>query len=256
VLSEVFSGRAPQPVAQQKDNLCGPFWAARLLRDAGIESWDGEELDEDLVARRAGTLLPEPDVGSVPPGAESRTDYRFDLPCVEAARSGTPAGALAEAIEQASRDALRCVPVRGAWTEHRVTELVDRARGARLLANVRTGGFWGSRPTVDELLAELRGEAVEGPPADWDVGHFCELELLVRGPGGALVLVHDSYPSLGWGARHLQPPRAVAAALLRGDGRDGGVLAVAALEESGHLEALARDLGLEIGIWDNGTRPS
>ena len=23
--------------SQQKDNLCGPFWAARILREAGIE---------------------------------------------------------------------------------------------------------------------------------------------------------------------------------------------------------------------------
>src|SRR3989442_1203929 len=139
--TEAFTASA----AQQKDNLCGPFWAARVLTDAGIESWDGEQLDDDLVALHAGTLLPEPD---------------------------------------------------------------------------------------------------DGPPADWDVGHFCELELLVRGPGGALVVVHDSYPSFGWGGRHLQPPRAVAAALQRGDGREGGVLAVAPPEHSAYLEALARDLRL------------
>jgi hypothetical protein len=256
MLPDVATALARSPAGQQKDNLCGPFWAARLLADAGFERWDGEELDEDLVALRAGTLLPEPDHGSVPSGAESRTGYRFELPRVEPARSGTAAGALAEAIERASGALLRCVPVRGRWTEERVAELVDRAGGARLLANVRTGAFWGSRPTVDALLAELRGERVEGPPADWDVGHFCELELLLRGPGGALVLVHDSYPSLGWGGRHLQPPRAVAAALLRGDGREGGVLAVAPPEDSGRLEGLTAELGLEVGVWDNGTSPA
>ena len=239
--------------AQQKDNLCGPFWATRLLRDAGIDTWDGEELDEDLIALRAGTLLPDPDDGSVPPGAESLTGYRFELPRAEPSASGTAAGRLAEAIEEASTGTLRCVPMRGAWTEQRITDLVERARGARLLANVRTGAFWGSRPTLDVLVAELRGERVDGPPADWDVGHFCALELLVRGPGGALVLVHDSYPSFGWDGRHLQPPRAVAAALQRDDGREGGVLAVAPTKDSAWLERLARELGLEIGIWDNGT---
>ncbi len=251
---EVFTARAQRQAAQQKDNLCGPFWAARLLAEAGIETWDGEQLDDDLVALRAGTILPEPDDGSVPSGAESRTGYRFELARAEPDLSGTAAGRLAEAIEGASGGALRCVPMRGAWTEQRVSDLVDGARGARLIANVRTGAFWGSRPTFDALLAELRGEPVAGPPADWDVGHFCKLELLVRGPGGALVVVHDSYPSFGWGGRHLQPPRAVAAALLRGDGREGGVLAVARPEHAGYLGALARDLGLEIGIWDNGTR--
>jgi hypothetical protein len=239
--------------AQQKDNLCGPFWATRILRDAGIETWEGEELDEDLVALRAGTRLPVPDDGSVPPGADSRAGYRFELPRAEAALSGTAAGALADAIETASLGALRCLPLRGAWNEQRVSELVDGARGARLLANVRTGALWASRPPLDALLAELRGDPVEAPPADWDVGHFCELELLIRGPGGALVLVGDSYPTFGWGGRHLQPPRAIAAALLRGDGREGGVLAVVPPERAGAVEALARDLGLDVGIWDNGT---
>jgi hypothetical protein len=54
--------------AQQKDNLCGPFWAARVLVDAGFTDWSGEPIDEDLIATRAGSTLPpasgEP---SVPP---------------------------------------------------------------------------------------------------------------------------------------------------------------------------------------------
>jgi hypothetical protein len=61
--------------------LCGPFQAARVLREAGIERWDGEPLDQDLVALRAGTLLPDPPPErSVPPGADSLLDYRYELP--------------------------------------------------------------------------------------------------------------------------------------------------------------------------------
>jgi len=231
--------------AQQKDNLCGPFWAARILRDAGFAEWD-----EDEIALRAGTVLPDPDEGSVPPGAESRTGYRFELPRAAPAAAGTAAGALAAAIEAASGEALRCLPLRGPWDAATVEALLG-LRGVRLLANVRTGAFWGSRPELELLLAELRGEQVEGPPPDWDVGHFCELELLVRGPGGSLVVVHDSYPEFGVGGRHLQPPRVVAAALARGDGREGGVLAIG--PETAAAEQLARTLGLDMRIWDNGT---
>lgn len=243
--------------AQQKDNLCGPFWVARILRATGIEEWDGEPVDEDLVAWRAGTTLPDPDEGSVPPGADSRTGYRFDFPRVPPAESGTAAGALAEALETAAAGVLRCVPVRGAWTAERVEGLLDGAAQlgrVRLLANVRTGCFWGSRPPLDALLAALQGRRVPDPPPDWDVGHFCELVLRVRGPGGSLALVHDSYPSFGWNALHFQPPRAVAAGLLRGDGRQGGILAVTPAAAADEVESLARGLGLELGIWDNGTR--
>jgi uncharacterized protein DUF6885 len=232
--------------AQQKDNLCGPFWAARVLREAGFTEWD-----EDEIALRAGTVLPDPDEGSVPPGAESRTGYRFELPRAAPAAAGTAAGALAAAIEAASGGALHCAPLRGAWDAATVEALLGLG-GVRLLANVRTGLFWGSHPEPELLLAELRGMEVEGPPADWDVGHFCELELLVRGPGGSLVVVHDSYPEFGVGGRHFQPPRIVAAALARGDGREGGVLAVG--PETAETERLARTLGLDVRIWDNGTR--
>jgi hypothetical protein len=103
------------------------------------------------------------------------------------------------------------------------------------------------------VIEELSGGDADGPPSDWDVGHFVELAALIRGPRGSLVLVHDSYPSFGWNARHLQPPRAVAAALQRGDGREGGVLAVVPAEAASRLEALAAELGLDVATWDNGT---
>lgn len=242
---------------QQKDNLCGPFWAARVLNESGFSSWDGKAIDEDLMALRAGTVLPEPHAGSdVPPGAASRTHYRYQLPKAPVDQSGTSAQRLAQAVAAASSGQLRCVSVRGQWNAERVEHLVDEARGlgVRLIANVRTGRLWGSRPSIGILLAELGGEPSQGPPADWDVGHFVELEMLIRGPKGTLVVVHDSYPSLGWGGRHLQPPRALADALLRGDGREGGVLVVVTGTREESAKALAARIGLETGHWDNGTR--
>lgn len=227
---------------QQKDDLCGPFNAARVLRELGIAGWD-----EDRIAVRAGSLLPDREDGSVPPGAEPKTDYAAELPRVEPALSGTSAQCLAEAIEEAG---LHAVPIRGEWTAERVVALMDL--DAKLLANVRTGPFWGTHPPADALLAELRGEEVDGPESDWDVGHYVELELLVRGPAGSLIVVRDSYPSFGREGRHVQPPRAVAAALLRGDGREGGVLAVT--RDAAAAETAARAADLEIGFWDNGTR--
>jgi hypothetical protein len=243
-------------VLQQKDNLCGPFWAARVLRDFGIEAWRGEPVDEDLLAIRADTLLPKEPDGSLPAGARSRMDYRFDLPKGPAAASGTSADALAAAIEAAAEGEVRCVPFRGRWTGDAVEALVQRATacGARVLANLRTGRLWGSRPPLEALVSELRGDPAEGPPPDWDIGHFCELALLVRGPESALVLVRDSNPSFGVNGHHLQPPRAVAAALERGDGREGGVLAIAPRSVASELQILASELELEVAIWDNGTR--
>jgi hypothetical protein len=241
--------------SQQKDFLCGPFHAARVLRDAGVRAWEGEPLDQDLVALHAGTALPEGDCASeVPPGAASRHDYRLPLPRIEPSRAGTPAPGLAAAIEKLSGGELACLPVSGEWSGWVVERLLSGAAAfdLRLLANLRTGGLWGSRAPVEALLGVLDGHAPpEAPAADWDVGHYVELVQLVRGRRGALVVIRDSYPSLGWGGIHVQPPAAVAAALMRGDGREGGVLAVGSPERVSSMADLAGELGLRTKIWDN-----
>jgi hypothetical protein len=212
--------------AQQKDNLCGPFWVARLLG-----------ADEDQIALRAGTILPDPDDGSVPPGAQSKTDYTVELPKGAPEISGTSAQGLLEAIEATGAE---CIPIRGPWN---IEELFEAKGDAFLLANVRTGPFWWSKPPADAVIAELAGEEADAGPHEWDVGHYVHLERLI---GGRLVLVHDSYPTLGQNGRHLQPTRLVVAALERGDGREGGILAI---NPSADLRRIAN-----IGLWDNGTR--
>jgi hypothetical protein len=246
----------PPEAAQQKDNLCGAFWAARIIREFGITSMDGQPIDEDLIALKSATVLPDSGpVGALPPGAVSLTSYRYVLPTAPMQASGTAPGPLARAIESAASGALHCVPIRGQWTAERVARLVEGARaigGARLIANLRTGRFWGSHPPLTALIDELAGRPAPDPTPDWDVGHYVELAGLITGEGGALVHVHDTYPSLGWDGHHLQPPRVVAAALLRGDGREGGVLVVVPAGRAAEVESLAAGLDLDIGIWDNG----
>jgi hypothetical protein len=228
-----------------------------MLRDAGVI------VDQDVVAARAGTVLPRDwrggvgsSASSVPPGAESWTDYHVELPMAEMESSGTQPAGLAAAIEEMSRGALAVVPARSAaWTSSAVSGLVSRGTslGARLLANIRTGRLWGSRPPAALLLAELEGGEPPGPPppADWDVGHFVELVGLMRGRAGELVLVRDSYPTLGWDGHYLQPPRVLADALQRGDGRAGGVLLVVPGERRADAAGIAGELALDVEMWDN-----
>lgn len=235
---------------QQRDHLCGPFCAARLLRDIGFDA------DEGALALRAGTVLPEPPArDAVPPGALSLGDHPAGLRTGPPELSGTAPGPLAEAIEAVTDGAVRCVGVHGHWTAGAVQRLVDGAFGldVRLLANVRTGLLWGSRPPVAALLAQLdKGSAPDVAP-DWDVGHFVEPRSLLRGPGGSLVVIRDAYPNLGLSGYHLQPPAALAAALHRGDGHQGGILALSPPTRVADVEALTRRLGLHNGMWDNGS---
>jgi hypothetical protein len=237
----------------QKDQLCGPFWGALALAAAGHPA------DQDEVALRAGTTLAEGDPAEwLPPGASPRTDYVLPLPVSpDESSSGTSASGLARSIETLSEGALRVVPVAGPWAAESVVSLVEvvasEAPECALVANLRTGRLWGSKPPARHLLDHLLGLPVEAPVPDWDCGHFLAIVASLSGPGGALVVLRDTYAELGWGGYHLQPAGAVAAALERGDGHEGGVLCV--LEPSG-AEALARGLeedGFELRHWDNGT---
>jgi hypothetical protein len=237
----------------QKDQLCGPFWGALALTAAGLPT------DQDEVALRAGTTLAEGDPAEwLPPGASPRTDYSLSLPVVpDESSSGTSAPALARSIEELSENTLRAIPVAGPWSAVTVVALVEitaaEAPECMLVANIRTGRLWGSRPPARLLLDYLRGLPVEPPIADWDCGHFLAIMGALSGPSNTLVVLCDTYPGLGWGGYHLQPPRAVAAALERGDGHEGGVLCVCEASAAEALSGKLEDAGFELRHWDNGT---
>jgi hypothetical protein len=234
---------------QQMDNLCGCFWGCLVLRAVGVEA------DQEDLALAAGSILPGGDPHDhVAEGATPRNDYRVALPVDPAPGvAGTSAPALRRAIEQLAGGRLAAIPVAGPFDAERVCALMDAAARATLVANVDTGAFWGFRISPAQVLAELRGEPVDPPPADWEVGHFVNLAALVRGPGGALVVVRDTYVELGAEGHHLQPPDRIAAALRRTDGREGGVLAVCAAADGQGLRARLADAGFELRDWDNGT---
>src|SRR5215212_9957935 len=237
----------------QKDQLCGAFWGSLILWAAGHAA------SQEEVALRAGTALAEGDpAGWLPPGASPQADYEATIPVApDEASAGTSATGVARSIEELSGGALVVVPVAEPWSADTVVSLVEIAARAApecaLIANLRTGRLWGSRPPARLLLDCLLGRPVAPPPPDWDCGHFLTIAACVGGPGGVLVVLRDTYPQLGRDGYHLQPAVAVAAALVRGDGHEGGVLCAC---EAPAAEALARRVGkagFEVRSWDNGS---
>lgn len=240
---------------QQHDNLCGPYWVGTLLR-----AFSAAEATTEEVAVLAGSILPTGDPATfVPRGAEPRQDYAIELPMAARAEdAGTAAGGLIEAVARASGGARALVPLRAEWTPEAVWALVGMCGDnpgweAVPVCNVRTGRLWGGRPSLADVLAYLAGNDVAGPSPDWDVGHFCSLAGWVEGPARGMVLVRDSYPALGWDAHYLQPAEALAAALERGDGREGGVLLFVRTEDQTDAERVAKERDFRVQPWDNGT---
>jgi len=229
------------------------------LRAAGIEQHLGEPLDQDAVAIAAGSIVaPTRDPGTLPAGETGRRDYRLSIPAIEdSALSGTTANGLLDAITELSGGSLACIPCSGPWNTRTLDGLFDlvaaRERPVTLLANLATHHLWGAAANVAQLLAYLLRGELEGPPPDWDVGHFACVVGRIRGPAGNLFALADTYPSLGNRGVHLQPRERLAAAIAREDMPAGGVIVVTAAEDADALRAGAGELGLREGLWDNGT---
>jgi Family of unknown function (DUF6885) len=219
----------------------------------------GYPRDQDELALRAGTTLAKGDPAQwLLPGATPRTDYSLALPiATDEPSSGTSAPGLARSIEELSESTLAVVPVAGPWSAASVVSLVEIVAAetpeCTLVANLRTGRLWGSRPPARLLLDYLLGQPVEPPIAAWDCGHFLAIVATLSGPNNNLIVLRDTYPELGWGGHHLQPAAAVAAALERGDGHEGGVLCICEASAAKAFAGSLEEAGFELRHWDNGT---
>jgi len=243
----------------QRDDLCGAFCGALALSAAGFHERGGEPLDQDAVAVAAGSIVSgarDPD--TLPEGETGRRDYRLQIPTIEDSDvSGTTASGVLDAIPELSDGLLATIPYSGPWTTDTLSGLFDLAAACEqpvtLVANLATHHLWGGRPSPVQLLDHLYDGSEEGPPPDWDVGHFVGILARTSGPVGSLYAVADTYPALGNHGVHLQPEGRLAAAIDRRDKPAGGVIVVCSHEEAGRIRDGAASLGLQEGIWDNGT---
>jgi hypothetical protein len=252
-IEPVHRGAGPQ-----LDNLCGPYWLSILLTAFG------RDVSQVRAAGAAATLLPSGgDPASwVPPGEPNRPPDASGLRRFEdASACGTSAPGMVRAVRELSEGAFAFVPVRarrGASLDaDGLLDLVDVAAAGPEpcvpLLNLRTGKLWGAALSPLGALLALSGGANAAEP-EWDVGHFVAVAGAIRAEARSLLLLLDTYPSLGCGGSHWQPAEAVAAAVRRDDGREGGCLLFVAAERE---EATARRLGsmgFECAAWDNGTR--
>jgi hypothetical protein len=245
----------------QKDELCGAFNTLLTLRLAGIGGSGSEPFDQDTVGQAAGSVLgPEGYDEDLPPGETGRKDYRLEHPRAAPEIAGTSAGGLVRAVAELSEGRRVAVATTGPWSAASVELLLETAgseKDAALVLNVGTRFFWGSRPSVSQLLAYLEsGDASAGPAPDWAVGHFVGCLGSIRGGRGTLVIITDTYEPLGLHGVHLQPVERVAEALTREGMTPGGALLMLPGDRRDAVSSTLTRGGLELGVWDNGSLDS
>jgi hypothetical protein len=255
IAKAVLAGRARE--RQQKDELCGAFWAA-----VAVSALTGTAVTQDDAAVAAGTLLSSgggsPD--DLPPGAAGRTDYIREIATTaDTELAGTSPRGLVRAIGSVSGGALTAVPLRGPWWEKTVEALADfvlDGGNAVAILNVATRYLWDSHLSPLDVTTYLDGGDDNYPDSEWQVGHFVAVagSLAADVIGGRRVLLcADTYPSLGVAGLHPQPAARLAAALNRdGAATSGGAIIVVPSDRAASVQAWAAEAGVAVGYWDNG----
>lgn len=273
-------------LANQRPATCGAYALSYLLPPLGFARFGEFDLSaEDALAHLAGVVIEEYEVEPsarvdrrVKAGELSEADaleqfgrvwYRYPMRASsDPAVSGTSSGGVARAIAVTTDGALGTVPIGGRDTHGRPQ--LTEARWAAVfellhaqLAEWQIHGIWNyqsdhllkpNHPAfTPEALRDRR--AVDALPRDdWGVGHFAGLAGLWRRPwGDPWLLLFDTYKDRGFDGYQPQPWELMRHALIRDDGRGGGLLLV--LPQARLHEAIraVEGLGLEVAPWSNGS---
>lgn len=262
----------------QKTETCGPYSLLKIL----LSMQDGKDatLTEDHLAQLSGTLISheewqvsQDNIGAKESELDEQTRqmyYPLKLGISDKEEElGTSAEGVYHAMETTLGDNFSLVPLPsvaggsvqftaeffGALTST-IWKLLPEAgihailncQMNRLCSNSRLSSFM----DVIDFLAS--GGVVEDD--DWKVGHFMVFAGMfsVETASGVtrFYLMQDSYKNKGMHGYRIQPEERVRRALVRDDGREGGILLAV---PKGDYDRFLSELGMHFvkGVWNNGT---
>jgi hypothetical protein len=270
----------------QRPATCGAYAARYLLAPLGFTTADGVDTTrEDFLAGLAGTVIENEEleeVGAVRATVESlglsdadaierfpRTWYRWPLRSSDDdAVTGTSPTGTSRTIALGSAGALVTLPVPGRGSDGAVLLTPERFDALLDLVEEHRED-WGVHPIanieVDQLLdatsdayapATLAGGDPEAtiPRERWGVGHFVGVGAFWRAADGRRwVLLLDTYKARGFHGYVPMPADSLRRALVREDGRDGGLLLVLRRATLDAAREGVEGLGLDIRMWGNGS---
>lgn len=271
-------------LANQRPATCGAYALSYLLPPLGFARQGELDLTaEDALAHLAGVVIEDYEVEPseqvahrVAVGELSEAEalrqfgavwYRYPVrSSSDPARSGTSPSGVARAIAVGTGSALATVPVPGRASDGRPQLSPERWDA---LLDLIEGHFtdWSIHAIFnyesDQLLkpeapeyrsgALLRPDAIDAIPRDdWGVGHFAGLAGMWRRPWGERwIVLFDTYKERGFDGYQPQPAELMRRALVREDGRGGGLLLVLPRAHINDGLAAVASLGLESRMWDN-----
>jgi Family of unknown function (DUF6885) len=255
--------RLHAPLADQRPATCGAYVLTYVLPAHGFTHVDGESLGaEDFMAHLAQVTID---------AREDPSTYRFAMHAsADRSRVGTSPDGVARAVEVATSGRLAAIPVPGRGTlgqpqldSERWNALLDLIEGrfldggADVIFNYEANQLLDARDDAYCVENLRRPEAKNRIPLDrWGVGHFAPMAALWKRPTGERwMALLNSFKDRGFAGVEPQPAELMRRAVVREDGRGGGVLLIVPGAEAAQLERKIESINLELAMWDNGSLP-
>lgn len=280
-ITEVFD-----TLEDQRPATCGAYAARYLLAPLGFPTSEGiDTTREDYLAYLGGTVIEDEEMAEVRAirevvaaaglsdeeaiGRYPRTWYGWPLRSSEKEPTlGTSPTGTARAVSVASGGALVTVPVPSRDRNRDVLLTPERFDALLAVIGVHVTD-WGVHPIanleVDQLLDATSdaysAEALAGadpeasiPRERWGVGHFVGVGAIWRAADGRRwLLLLDTYKARGFDGYVPMPAESLRRAIVREDGRDGGLLLVLRRDALDAARDAIEGLGFEIRMWGNGS---
>ncbi|MEN2975476.1 MAG: hypothetical protein ABDH32_07910 [Candidatus Caldarchaeales archaeon] len=264
----------------QKENFCGAFNASYILRGLGYRTHEKEIVDQDYIAYLSRVNVDPHDIEKIVKLKREIVNlskdeveeimkknrsiwYRFtDLPVtLKPEELGASPEGIIYAIEKVSMSRLKAIPVKTySKIEGRLLsrenidvllEILKRSEEykTQFILNLNTKHLLDSEkiPKLSERL--LLGESFQEILRD-SVGHYVGCGGLIEVDNRTLLIIRETYRRYGV---HLQPVENVRKALLREDGREGGIIIISPRDLEEEIKKKLIDRGLRVELWDNGS---
>ena len=272
----------------QMKNTCGPYTLLYILRGLGFCTHNDIPITEDYLAMIARTRIDIKDkklreeiMDKLLKGELSLSSleksyreilYRYELiPTTNPIELDTSPKGIKYACELITKGELVTVPIpsrrkeRILFTEdkfRRLTELliskIDEWNYQAIL-NLQTSHLINNiNPFYDIFIALLSSKPTEEIGLNpQNTGHFLGLAGFAKvyrdSDVSIYYMLRDTYKGIGYRGYHFQPLESVRKALVRDDGREGGILIIVRKDKVDDVHRAIEGLDLEIGLWDNGS---
>lgn len=264
----------------QKENFCGAFSTSYILRGLGYKTHKNEIIDQDYIAYLSRINVDPRDLEKIRKlknkiaslsGEEAEKIieenrsiwYRFDdLPTtLKLQELGASPEGIIYAIHEVSTSKLRAIPVKtvsktegGLLSDEKMKvllEILKRAEeyDAQFILNLNTRYLLDSEKIFKLSEKLLLGEDFREVFRE-SVGHYVGCAGLIEVDGKPFIIIRETYRKYG---AHLQPAEYIRRALIREDGREGGVLIIVPADLEKDVKKMLVDKGLRVEIWDNGS---